>query len=637
MSQFPAQGGGPQFGGGRSVTAGESAMDMGGPASSQRVDPEQIPSIPRARDTAEQYYREHMYLTMEQHLPPPSSIPFASLDQGNSSPKHARLTLNNIPSSADALSITALPLGLILQPLAALQEGEQPVPVLDFGEIGPPRCTRCRAYINPFMPFRSGGNKVICNMCMFPNEVPQDYFAPTDPSGVRVDRDQRPELRLGTVEFMVPKEYWAKEPVGLRWLFVIDVGLEAVQKGFLQAFCQGVLESLYGPELEDGADEETEATRTIPEGSKVGFVTFDRDVHFYNCNANLEKPQMLVMSDLDDPFVPLGSDGLFNDPYASKSAITSLLKQLPTLFQSTPKPELALLPALNAALSSLEQTGGKIICPISALPTWGPGKLMQRDNGKLSGIDTEKKLFQTESTPWRATAGKMVQSGVGVDFFLAAVGGMYMDIGTIGHISAQSGGEVFYYSNWHSPRDDMKVIKELKHTLTRETGYQALLKVRCSNGLQVSTYHGNFVQHTFGADLELGSIDADKAVSVVFSYDGKLDPKLDAHFQSALLYTTANGERRVRCTNTVASVSEGGSETMRYIDQDAVVAIIAKEGKPISDSLTGVILTFQSCNKNDRKNVKGGSRRHYGKDDRHSRGLPKSIFSITAARPTCPT
>ena len=27
---------------------------------------------------------------------------------------------------------------------------------------------------------------------------------------------------------------------------------------------------------------------------------------------------MLVMSDIDDPFVPLGSDGLFVDPYESK-------------------------------------------------------------------------------------------------------------------------------------------------------------------------------------------------------------------------------------------------------------------------------------------------------------------------------
>ena len=124
--------------------------------------------------------------------------------------------------------------------------------------------------------------------------------------------------------------------------------------------------------------------------------------------------------------------------------------------------------------------------------------------------------------------------------------------------------------------------QDLQHTVSRETGYQALMKVRCPHGLQVSSYHGKFTQHTFGADLEFGVIDADKAIGVMFSYDGKLDPKLDAHFQCALLYTTASGERRVRCTNTVASVSEGATESMRFIDQDAVVNIIAKEGKPCS-------------------------------------------------------
>jgi protein transport protein SEC24 len=107
------------------------------------------------------------------------------------------------------------------------------------------------------------------------------------------------------------------------------------------------------------------------------------------------------------------------------------------------------------------------------------------------------------------------------------------------------------------------------------------MKVRCSNGLQVSSYHGNFVQHTLGADLEIGGIDAEKAIGVVFSYDGKLDPKLDAHFQAALLYTSADGQRRVRCINVVAAVNEGALETMKHVDQDAVVAIIAKEGKSI--------------------------------------------------------
>lgn len=61
----------------------------------------------------------------------------------------------------------------------------------------------------------------------------------------------------------------------------------------------------------------------------------------------------------------------------------------------------------------------------------------------------------------------------------------------------------------HFPRDSLKLYKELTHELTRDTGYQALMKVRCSNGLQVSTYHGNLFHHMFGTGLEFSSIDAD--------------------------------------------------------------------------------------------------------------------------------
>jgi protein transport protein SEC24 len=548
-------------------------------ATQGRVDPEQIPSIPRSRDTAAQYYLTQVYPTMERHLPPPAAISFTAHDQGNSSPKFARLTLNKIPCASESLATTALPLGMILQPLAPLQDGEQPIPVLDFGDAGPPRCRRCRTYINPFMTFRSGGNKLVCNMCNFPNDVGPEYFAPTDPSGIRVDRLQRPELMLGTCEFLVPKEYWAKMPVGLRWLFLIDVSQVSLQQKFIESVCDGIRRALYSGEPEEHSGEQNGGEHpagTLPAGSKVGIVTYDREVHFYNLSAHLDQAQMMVMTDLEEPFVPL-SEGLFVDPYESKPVITSLLDQLPTLFSTAKSPEPALLPTLDAALAALTQTGGKVVCALSTLPTWGPGKLMVRDDGKGRDSDAEKKLLTTEHPGFKKTASSMVSAGVGVDFFLAATGGQYMDIATIGHISALTGGEVFLYPNFYAPRDHVKMADEIKHAVNRETGYQALMKVRCSNGLQVSSYHGSFLQHTFGADLEIGTIDADKAMGVIFSYDGKLDTKLDAHFQAALLYTTASGQRRVRCINVVAGVMDGAMEAMRTVDQDAVVSIVAKE------------------------------------------------------------
>ena len=543
---------------------GEEAVTTQG-----RVDPEQIPSIARARDAATHQYQTQVYPTMEKHLPPPAAVPFVARDQGNSSPKYARLTINSIPSTSESLASTGLPLGLLLQPFAAPQEGEQLIPVLDFGEAGPPRCRRCRTYINPFMTFRSGGNKLVCNMCSFPNDVAPEYFAPTDPSGVRVDRMQRPELMMGTVEYLVPKEYWAKPPVALRYLFLIDITQEAINRGFLHDVCNGILDALYG-------HEEDEEESKLPVGAKIGIVTFDKEVHFYNLSPELSSAQMMVMPDLDDPFVAI-STGLFVDPQESKDLIESLLQSIPNMFTMIKNPEPALLPALNAALPALSATGGKIICSLSSLPTWGPGRLHLRDDGKGRDTDAEKKLFTTEHPGFKKTAEGLVSAGIGVDFFIAAAGGGYMDIATIGHVSHLAGGEVFFYPNFVAPRDSAKLRQEVKHSMHRETGYQALVKVRCSNGMQVGSYHGGFLQHSFGADLEIGTVDADKAIGVVFSYDGKLDPKLDAHFQAAFLYTSASGQRRVRCINVVAGVNEGAAETMRTVDQDAVVNIIAKE------------------------------------------------------------
>lgn len=261
----------------------EAAVAAGGQT---KVSQDELPSVPVARDAAQQFYLSNVYPTFEKLVPPPAAVSFVAFDQGNSSPKFARLTMNNIPASAEALHTTGLPLGLMLQPLARLQPGEAEVPVLDFGDIGPPRCSRCRAYINPFMMFRSGGNKFVCNLCTHPNDTPPEYFCATSPQGIRVDRDQRPELCRGTVEFVCPKEYYNREPVGLRWLFVIDVTQEAYNKGYLEAFCDGVLATLYGADENEEKDENGEVKGRIPPNSRVGFITYDKEVHFYNCSVS---------------------------------------------------------------------------------------------------------------------------------------------------------------------------------------------------------------------------------------------------------------------------------------------------------------------------------------------------------------
>lgn len=73
-----------------------------------------------------------------------------------------------------------IPFGFIVQPLADMnnyeyQNSVPEIPLIDYGDIGPYRCYRCKAYVNPYMQFIEGGVKAICNFCNFINEVPTNY------------------------------------------------------------------------------------------------------------------------------------------------------------------------------------------------------------------------------------------------------------------------------------------------------------------------------------------------------------------------------------------------------------------------------------------------------------------------------
>lgn len=112
--------------------------------------------------------------------------------------------------------------------------------------------------------------------------------------------------------------------------------------------------------------------------------------------------------------------------------ITTLLKQLPTIFTQVKNPEPALLPTINAAITALEATGGKIICSLASLPTWGPGRLQMKEHIKGEAPDGERKLFSVDHPDWKKAASKLAESGIGIDFFIASPGGAFLDLTTIG-------------------------------------------------------------------------------------------------------------------------------------------------------------------------------------------------------------
>lgn len=114
-------------------------------------------------------------------------------------------------------------------------------------------------------------------------------------SGRRVDMDQRPELRYGSVEFAVPAEYnSSRTPAPLNYVFAIDVSAQAVKSGMVQAACNAIRHALYGPNASKFAA-----------GNKIGLLTFDRSVHFYNMAV------MFVINDTNAVFADHSLTGWF--------------------------------------------------------------------------------------------------------------------------------------------------------------------------------------------------------------------------------------------------------------------------------------------------------------------------------------
>ena len=101
-----------------------------------------------------------------------------------------------------------------------------------------------------------------------------------------------------------------------------------------------------------------------------------------------------------------------------------------------------------------------------------------------------------------------------------------------------------------------------------------------STGLQIEKYYGNFYfQNQSSPELGFGILDSDKAISVSLSHTQKLDPRGYAFLQSAVLYTTVKGERRVRVCNLALNVVEMAGNVFQFAEFETTVCHMTREGE----------------------------------------------------------
>lgn len=490
---------------------------------------------------------------------------YSVVDEGNCSPRFLRLTCNHIGKKASLMDQTKLCIGAIVQPLAELGPNEPALGVVDHSH-GPIRCERCRAYINPFFKFVNVGRKFQCCFCHTINDVPEWYYCNLDGNNERRDKFDRPELSRGSVEFNVGEDFMRRPIQKPHFLFVIDVSYAAVVSGLVDVAVDAVRNAL-------DTLEENERTH-------AGILTYDSSIHFYRMSTSLADPQMLEITDTKDPFIPAPTSELVMQVSDAKCRylLDTTLDLISTTFStenvSASSKPVCVGSAALAASQVLQHVGGKVLFIQANLPGAGVGVLTNREDAKLYNTKKEKNLFIPQGAYYTTLARQCAEQAITFDLYVCA--NCYVDLCTFGELANTTGGQICLYPGFSGSKDGEALTEDIQRNVSRLTGYDAVMIVRCSAGLRVADQYGNYYLRT-RPEMDLPSVDCDKTFGIRFEHDGDLDEKKEAVIQVALLYTTPEGARRIRSHTISVPVTSVLANIFRNSDLDSVVNLSLKQ------------------------------------------------------------
>ena len=473
------------------------------------------------------------------------------LDRVNCSPEIFRCTLTKIPDSNSLLQKARLPLGILIHPFKDLNH----LPVIQCSTIV--RCRSCRTYINPFVYFVDS-KRWKCNLCYKVNELPEEFqFDPATKS--YGDPSRRPEIRTSTIEFIAPSEYMLRPPQPAVYLFIFDVSRLAVESGYLNIVCNIVAE---------------EMSRLPGDGrTQVGFLAVNSAIHFFSMQENVSQPHQMIMLDVDDVFLPC-PENLIVNLKEREELIKDLLSQLPYMFKDSYDTNCALGAALQAAFKLMSPTGGRVTVFQLCLPNLGPGGLQPREDPNTRS-SKDVPYLNPATDFYKRLALDCSGQQVAVDLFLLNC--QYSDLATLSGICKFSGGCIYYLPLFQASKlQHVEALdKMLRRYLTRKIGFEAVMRIRCTRGLSIHTFHGNFFVRSTDL-LSLPNINPDAGFGMQVTIEENLSEMQTVCFQAALLYTSSKGERRIRVHTLCLPITSSLSDVVYSADQQCIIGLLAK-------------------------------------------------------------
>lgn len=486
-------------------------------------------------------------------------------------PSVFRCTLNMIPQTEELLKKSRLPLGLTLHPFRDMKN----LNIIQTSTIV--RCRYCRTYINPYV-YLPDSRHWKCNLCNRSNDLPDDFC--WDPNTKSFgDPVNRPEIKHPTVEFIAPNEYMLRPPQPAVYVFVLDVSAAAVESGYLFAFSEQLLINI---------DQLPGDDRT-----QVAFVCVDSMVHFYQFGPGTRRyPRELIVDEVNELFLP-SYDGILVPLKKNIDTVRSFVEKIPILFENASNASNCLGSALKVVHDLIAEIGGRITVFQASIPSVGLGNLKSREDPNQRAAHEVQNLGPATDF-YKCIALECTGHQVAVDLFMMNT--HYADLASLSEVAKFSTGCVYHFPKYHYLNDFIQVKRFERiftRYLTRKIGFEAVLRIRCSRGLSLSAFYGNFFVRSTDL-LALANVNPDSAIAVQVSMEEKLSAVVC--FQAALLYTSSKGDRRIRVHTMCLPTTADLAQVYNNFDLKATVSLIAKigversmSGFPLSDSREAIV------------------------------------------------
>jgi len=507
----------------------------------------------------------------------------------NCSSEYISTTTNIFPANIETLNQLSLPISISLCPM---KNTGLEIPLVDYGENNIPRCPNrdCRAYLNPFVKFISGGEKWICNICGQINNTEDYYYSDVDKNGERLDINSKTELCCGTYEFVANKTYWkkGKNPTEALFIFLFETSLGAIDNGYFNACVESVKDVIVNESFYNGNH------------VKISIITYNLGVDFYSYNERYTQPQMLTVNESNDndTFLPTNKNNLIFSLEKDKDKILQTLDLIQNTFNrnnanivnNNCKDSVKVFAAIVGAYLIAQKLGGKILIFSSSNAF---NSIPKMNCGIEKNMTKEQLAYSSHDKRRLGNIGiNLTNENIGCDIFASADN--QINTLTLNQVCEYSNGHLYFFKKFNIDLHYKNIFNQIRRVLTRPICWEGVNRTRFSLGYKISSYstpilisNGDlFIFPTGDSDQNyLFSVSPPPSKKTEDGENEKSNNYMTSnekkenyvHIQSALLYSYGDGTRRIRVHNLCLPISNNIRHIYNEVNADILAVHYLKD------------------------------------------------------------